>query len=349
MTYQGTIKSLGKEFGFVTNPDLLQKYNRDTFINRSLIGEEHYMSLSCGETIQFDVFENPRGEPVATMINGIPPVKGKGSKGKGVEAQYGMGMEGKGKPFQPPMPAGDMYGEQAGMYEEYQPMMDPWKGKGKGPPSAPPPQAPQAAPSGDRPPFLPSDAQQVTLFEKLGWFVSQESCTRFMEGMKAAQAMGGGGSVAMSSYDAGPQQMKRAADPYGGKGDYGGYGASYGYDGGKGDYSWGKPSGKGKDASGGKPAMKQPRMEVEAGPTENPGLIEGDFIYTGIVKNPPDPVTGYGFIECEEIGSKDAFLHIQRCPWVKTMNLQAGEAVLFNVAEQPKDEPQVKRIIRVPA
>ena len=46
-------------------------------------------------------------------------------------------------------------------------------------------------------------AAQVTLFEKLGWFVSQESCDVFLQGMQAAGVMSGGGS----SYE--PQQVRK--------------------------------------------------------------------------------------------------------------------------------------------
>merc|ERR1719174_1065342 len=80
---------------------------------------------------------------------------------------------------------------------------------------------------------------------KAGWFVSQESCEVFMQGMAAAQAMSGGAPAASaqtSSYSAGPQQMKRAYD-YGGADDGDWYGKSGSY--GKSDYSYGK-DGKGQ-------------------------------------------------------------------------------------------------------
>merc|ERR1719305_1174191 len=130
---------------------------------------------------------------------------------------------------------------------------------GKGP-SAPPSAPPSGG--GKRPPFLPADAQQVTLFEKLGWFVSQESCDVFLQGMQAAGVMSGGGS----SYE--PQQVKRsyeAPSSYGnGKGSsldpYYSYGKSMSKD--------GKDGMKGKSAppssfegKGGKPPMKMAKTE----------------------------------------------------------------------------------------
>ena len=51
-------------------------YGRDTFINRALTGEITYGMLNVGQTVTFDVSENPRGEPVAVNINGNKPAKG---------------------------------------------------------------------------------------------------------------------------------------------------------------------------------------------------------------------------------------------------------------------------------
>jgi cold shock CspA family protein len=76
------------------------------------------------------------------------------------------------------------------------------------------------------------------------------------------------------------------------------------------------------------------------------------MVYAGIVEKSPN-ATGFGFISNDEVkqkygGVKDVFLHLSKCPWVKEMDLQEGEPVLFNLAAEPKDEPQVKRIVRPP-
>jgi glycosyltransferase involved in cell wall biosynthesis len=79
--YKGIVKSLGKEYGFVICDRLWEYYKRDVYINRSLTGDEVYMSINLGDQITFDCIENPKWEPVAVNINGVAPVKGPLSKG----------------------------------------------------------------------------------------------------------------------------------------------------------------------------------------------------------------------------------------------------------------------------
>ena len=45
--------------------------------------------------------------------------------------------------------------------------------------------------SSKRPNFLPADAMKVAMQGTFGWFVSQESCERYLEGMQAAAMLQG--------------------------------------------------------------------------------------------------------------------------------------------------------------
>ena len=74
--YTGTVKSLHDKYGFIICQEVYEMYGRDTFINRALTGEITYGMLNVGQTVTFDVSENPRGEPVAVNINGNKPAKG---------------------------------------------------------------------------------------------------------------------------------------------------------------------------------------------------------------------------------------------------------------------------------
>jgi cold shock CspA family protein len=188
----------------------------------------------------------------------------------------------------------------------------PRKGKGKEPPAekieydAPP-----------RPEFLPMDATRVCLFEKYGWFVSDESCDIFGQAFKMAQMFGGGGGT--------KRPYENMVDPWS-KG--------------------GKRKGKdGKDGKGG--GVKIARTEEAV---ENPGLEEGEVVFHGKVKYPPNPETGYGFVADKNVaqlyGGKDAFLYLKFCPWVGAMNLKGGDDVDFNLSEDKHGNPQVKRVVR---
>jgi hypothetical protein len=217
--FSGTVKSLGKEFGFVECAELKEQYGKDTFINRALTGWDAYAALNVGELITFDCSINPKGDPVAVNINGIPPAKGPlsahgGKGGKGFKGD--TKDKGKGPMSDPSFGYSKGYGDEYYVEVQQEMFMPPPQSKG------PPPSTQTQLP---RPSFLPKDAQQVNLFDEAGWFVSQASCERFLEGMRAAQLLSGGAET--SSYDAGPQQMKRAYDyesygkDKGGKGKYG--------------------------------------------------------------------------------------------------------------------------------
>jgi cold shock CspA family protein len=166
--------------------------------------------------------------------------------------------------------------------------------------------------------------------------------------MQAAGVMSGGGS----SYE--PQQVKRSYEAPSSYGNGKGSSLDPYYSYGKSMSKEGKDGMKGKSAppssfegKGGKPPMKMAKTE---GDVENPGLLKGEIIYTGTVKNPPNPSTGYGFISDETIsqmyGGKDAFLHSGKCPWVDGMNLKVGDAVTFNLADDENGNPQITRIVK---
>jgi cold shock CspA family protein len=155
----------------------------------------------------------------------------------------------------------------------------------------------------NKPDWMPADAQPVTLYNKPGWFVSQESIN--------AQAYYGGGAVLSS--------RKRAAPDMGGAGTF---------------------------------AKKPAQMGQFSVPsTPNPGLDMNEQVFQGAIKHPPNPNTGYGFVQEDTIsqmyGGKDAFLHIKHCPWAQDMNLQVGDMVQFNVIEDEKGNPQVTRVTKV--
>jgi cold shock CspA family protein len=366
MPYKGTIKSLGKDYGFVDCPEIKALYNRDTFINKTLTGVQEYAALNVGEVITFDCSENPRGEPVAININGNPPAKGPMSKGggKGSYKTFGSGEEfaaaaGKGPGYGAGEYGGGEYdagkGNMAPMLTAPQIMYDPYEGKGgyqEKPASDSFPAWALGLNAAGKPNFLPEDAQKVTLYGSAGWFVSQTACEQFMASVSGGK---GGG------YTEAPQQVKRAApDSWKGDGSWGKGDASYGkgdasY--GKGDASYGKDSGYGKsDGSYGKSGkgdgksgkgVKVPKLSDE--PVANPGLEEGAQIYTGTVKQ-LTPAEGYGYVSdltITQIYGKDALLQLLRCPWLKDMNLQTGESVAFNLDDQSPSEPQITRIVRL--
>jgi cold shock CspA family protein len=250
--YTGTVKSLHDKYGFIICQEVYEMYGRDTFINRALTGEITYGMLNVGQTVTFDVSENPRGEPVAVNINGNKPAKGwmlqKGAieRAKGLPKGAGTAVMGVTTSHHFPPDEGKGWGDEQWM--------------------------------DDRPDFIPPDAKQVTLQGELGWFVSQRSCDVFERGMKAAKAMAG------ESDGAGPQGVKR----------------SMGYANNAGEGDW--------YGQGGNPA-KQARYE-------NPGLVNGEFIYNGFVKQLADPVSGYGYISdgtlAQYYQGKEAFFHLGR-------------------------------------
>ena len=82
MSYQGVVKSIGRDFGFIECPGIYATYQRDVFLNKALIGEAQYLNLSVGEQLAFDVTEDHKGQPQAVNIQQSGKA-GAVSKGKG--------------------------------------------------------------------------------------------------------------------------------------------------------------------------------------------------------------------------------------------------------------------------
>jgi cold shock CspA family protein len=164
-----------------------------------------------------------------------------------------------------------------------------------------------------RPSWMPAAGQLVTLGDGVGWFIPVEA----IEPEYPSVSPVGGGMMA---------GMKRPAPA-----------------------DWGNgPVMKGKGPKGGKGivyAQYPPGAVVE-----NPGLEEGEHIFTGTIKHVPNAKTGFGFISDENVaaqyGGKDAFLHLAIVPWIEQMTLQVGDIVHFNVELNEKQAPQVKRIVK---
>jgi hypothetical protein len=116
----------------------------------------------------------------------------------------------------------------------------------------------------------------------------------------------------------------------------------------------GKPGGKGfapPEAPEAPPAAPPGKYtEAELGTPNNPGLLDDKEAFQGIVKQAVDPNSGVGFVSDEKVTQtygKDASLYATICPWVQEMDLQEGDSVLFNLADEPQDEPQITHIIRI--
>merc|ERR1719198_2752625 len=104
----------------------------------------------------------------------------------------------------------------------------------------------------------------------------------------------------------------------------------------------------GKAGKGGKPFKSSKFTEAELRTPDNPGLLDGAPVYEGAIKLPVDHSSGFGFVQSDKVMQqygKDAFLHVKNCPWIREMELQTGENVMFNLADEPKDEPQISHII----
>jgi cold shock CspA family protein len=157
---------------------------------------------------------------------------------------------------------------------------------------------------------MPAGAQLVTLGDGVGWFIPVEAIPPEYPEASPWDGMMMAG-------------MKRPAGA-----DWGGKGPK-------------KPKGAGKGKD---------KDSAPAGPVDNPGILEDEQVFTGIIKHVPNSTTGYGFITCEQVaqlyGGKDAFLHLAICPWIEQMNLQIGDIVNFNVELNDKMAPQVKRITK---
>jgi cold shock CspA family protein len=137
MSYQGTIKSMGKDYGFIDCPPVSAQYGRDVFIHKAMVGIDMYTSLNQGEVVKFELVEDAKGQPTAGNIQ----IAGKG--GGPPKGAPGM-MKGKGPP------------------------MGGFKGKG-------PPPAAQGGSPYPRPSWMPAAGQLVTLGDGVGWFIPVEA------------------------------------------------------------------------------------------------------------------------------------------------------------------------------
>ena len=66
------------------------------------------------------------------------------------------------------------------------------------------------------------------------------------------------------------------------------------------------------------------------------------------------PILAIGGVDTEEnehceVCPLSVYSSSARCPWVKDMNLQTGDSVAFNLADEPRDEPQITRIVKLAA
>jgi len=68
MAYQGVVKSRGQDYGFVSCPQTYAQYSRDVFINRSIVGDAVYSTLSTGMGVSFDFGLDEKGQPQATSV-----------------------------------------------------------------------------------------------------------------------------------------------------------------------------------------------------------------------------------------------------------------------------------------
>jgi cold shock CspA family protein len=145
MANKGTVKSMGREFGFINCAETHAVYGRDVFIQKLNISEALWNSLQTGQGVTFDVTLDAKAQPQAMNVTitsqGDPSAK-KGGKDKG----WGKGKKGW-EASDPYAGYGDAWGGDGG-----------YGGKGGG---YPPPEAVG----------LPPQSQMVSLQGQAGYFV----------------------------------------------------------------------------------------------------------------------------------------------------------------------------------
>lgn len=138
MAFTGTVKSKGKEYGFVHCDETYATYQRDVFLNKLALGEQSYEALSPGMTVQFDVQLDPKGQPQAMNI-AVTDTSGVAAyQAANPRPRYTAPRQ---QSFAPP----------AMQQQQYRP--------------------PQQSMSMVPPPWMPAAAQAVTLHGEAGWFI----------------------------------------------------------------------------------------------------------------------------------------------------------------------------------
>ena len=69
MAFSGVIKSMGHSYGFIKCDETHATYQRDVFINLSVIGDDAYKALTCGSTVSFDVAVDEKGQPAKLHLD----------------------------------------------------------------------------------------------------------------------------------------------------------------------------------------------------------------------------------------------------------------------------------------